>query len=72
MNISIAANYWGWNFEGVRAWLRYGWARPVATWGVEIHGSLPVTFQRRMKIGPVCFNAGKYQRGPVMSERRER
>jgi len=33
-----------------------------AIWGVEISGSHPRMFQRRLRIGPFVFNLGRYQR----------
>jgi hypothetical protein len=56
----IVTNHWGWHTRGVWKWLRYGWAWPVDVWGVEVHGSSPPRFHRRVKVGPLCFRLGWY------------
>lgn len=56
----FVTNHWGWTWRGVGTWLRYGWAWPVAVWGVEVTGSNPQRFARRVKVGPVCFAWGEY------------
>jgi hypothetical protein len=56
--IKIVTNHWGWSPRGIWMWLRYGWG--VATWGVEITGSFPIRFRRRVKLGPLCFAWGSF------------
>jgi hypothetical protein len=60
----IVTNHWGWSPIGVFRWIRYGWARPVEVWGLEVTGSVPRTFERRVKIGPVCFGFGSCEEDP--------
>lgn len=59
--ISLVTNHWGWRPKGVWTWVRYGWAKPVDVWGVEITGSSTRRFTRRVKVGPVCFAWGSYE-----------
>lgn len=59
--MNLVKNHWGWSIRGVWTWLRYGWAWPVDVWGVEINGSSPPSFARRVKVGPVCFWWGSYR-----------
>lgn len=59
----IVTNHWGWWPRGIWRWFRYGWAKPFVTWGIEIHGSSPPRFERRVKVGPFCFSWGEYPPG---------
>lgn len=58
--MKIVRNLWGWDPKGVWYWLRFSWAWPLETWGVEIPGSNPTRFARYCKIGPFCFRLGIY------------
>ena len=58
--MSIVTNHWGRSPRGVAFWIRHAWAWPVETWGVEISGSSPRRFRRRVKVGPVCFGFGEF------------
>jgi hypothetical protein len=58
--ISVVTNHWGWSLAGIARWIRFGWARPVAVWGVEISGSVPRAYQRRVKVLVFCFPLGSY------------
>ena len=55
----IMANHWGWTWRGIREWISW-WAWPVDVWGVEVRGSNPRRYVRRVKVGPVCFAWGEY------------
>jgi hypothetical protein len=55
----FVTNHWGWTCRGLRLWLSE-WAWPVQVWGVEVSGSVPRRFTRRVKMGPVCFAWGEY------------
>jgi hypothetical protein len=55
----FVTNHWGWSWRGIRQWLA-SWAWPVDVWGVEVSGSNPRRFTRRVKVGPVCFAWGEY------------
>ena len=57
----LVTNHWGWKPMGIWRWLRYGWAWPVAVWGVEVTGSDPRRYERRVKVGPLCFGWGTFQ-----------
>lgn len=65
--VSVVTNHWGWRPRGVWAWLRYGWAWPLDVWGVEISGSAPPRFERRCKIGPLCFALGSFDGWPPLT-----
>ena len=58
--VRFVKNHWGWTPEGVGTWLRYGWGLPVDVWGVEVTGSKPRTFRRRIRLGPLAFGFGTY------------
>lgn len=65
MTLRVSTNHWGWTLRGVRVWLRCGWSWPVSIWGVEVGGSDfdgGREFQRRIRIGPISFNAGRYRK----------
>jgi hypothetical protein len=59
--VRLVTNHWGWTPKGVLRWLRHGWAWPVQVWGVEVRGSNPPEYARRVKVGPVCFQLGVYR-----------
>jgi hypothetical protein len=63
MNLCFVTNYWGWSLRGLRLWLKYGWGKPISVWGIEISGSSPRRYRRRVKVGPVCFNFGTFAKG---------
>ena len=60
-DLRIVTNHWGWTPRGVTRWVRFGWAKPIDVWGVEVTGSSPQRFTRRVKIGPVCFAWGELE-----------
>jgi hypothetical protein len=58
--VRIVHNFWGWSPSGIVKWIRYGWAKPISVWGIERAGSVPRSFERRVKVGPLCFGFGDY------------
>jgi hypothetical protein len=61
--MKFVTNHWGWSLRGILRWICYGWARPIDVWGVEVSGSSPRRFTRRVKVGPLCFAFGEYKDG---------
>jgi hypothetical protein len=49
-----------------RFWVRYCWAWPVSVWGIEVGGNdfdgRGRLYERRVKIGPICFGFGYFRR----------
>ena len=59
--VGLVTNHWGWTPRGLWLWLRWGWAWPVAVWGIAqrrwwLGG--PRYVLRQVKAGPVCFGWG--------------